>query len=169
MKQHDELMDTHRNDISKVCKKLKQIRGDTSKTVDIPYIETLCGQYSGKNILEGFRANTEVLCNESSENVLRYDRAFYDLCIEDNQIIFDITSEQKVKIPQMTLTNLKDILFKKLKLGKACDIFKLSVEHLRFSGYKTLILILQLLNLIIDNISYLSEPQLNTPVASGQM
>ena len=56
----------------------------------------------------------------------------------------------------MTLANPKDILFKRLKLGKACDIFKLSVEHLRFSGDKTLILILQLLNMIIDNISYLS-------------
>ena len=66
----------------------------------------------------------------------------------------------------MTLTNLKDILFKKLKLGKACDVFHLSVEHLRYCGEETLIQILRLLNLIIDNISYLSEPQLNTAVAS---
>jgi hypothetical protein len=66
----------------------------------------------------------------------------------------------------MTLTNLKDILFKKLKLGKACDIFALSVEHLRYAGDDTLIQILHLLNLIIGNISYLSSPQLNTAVAS---
>ena len=38
MKQHDELMDTHRNYISKVCKKLKQIQGVASKTVDIPLL-----------------------------------------------------------------------------------------------------------------------------------
>ena len=45
-------------------------------------------------------------------------------------------------------------------------MFKLTVEHLRYAGDNTLILILRLLNLIIDNISYLSEQQLNTAVAS---
>ena len=64
---------------------------------------------------------------------------FYDMFVEDNQIIFNLTSQQKVKIPHMTLDNLKDILFKKLKLGKACDVFKLSVEHLRFAGDNILI------------------------------
>jgi hypothetical protein len=66
----------------------------------------------------------------------------------------------------MSLINLKDILYKKLKLGKAFDIFQLSVEHLRHAGDETQIQILRLLNLIIDNISYLSSPQLNTAVAS---
>ena len=107
-----------------------------------------------------------MLCNESAENSVRYNQDFYKMCIKDNEIIFDITAQQKVKIPHMTLTGLKDILFKKLKLGKACDVFQLSVEHLRYAGDETLKLILQLLNLIIDNISYLSEPQLNTAIAS---
>ena len=159
-------MDTHRNDISKVCQKLKQVRGDNYKRIDIPYIETLCGKYSGENILEGFSANTEFLCNENLENSTRYDGPFYNMCVKDNQIIFEITSQETMSIPHMTLNNLKDILFKKLKLGKACDVFKLSVEHLRFAGDETLIQILRLLNLIIDNISYLSSPQLNTAVAS---
>ena len=166
VKLHNELMDTHRKDISKVCQKLKQIRGDNFKRIDIPYIETLCGKYSGENILEGFSANTEFLCNENIEISTQYDAPFYNMCVKDNQIIFEITSQETVNIPQMTLNNLKDILFKKLKLGKACDVFKLSVEHLRFAGDETLILILRLLNLIIDNISYLSSPQLNTAVAS---
>ena len=66
----------------------------------------------------------------------------------------------------MTLIQLKDIIFKRLKLNKACDIFKLTVEHLRNVCDKSLSLILQLLNLIIDNLNYLSSPQLNTAVAT---
>ena len=66
----------------------------------------------------------------------------------------------------MQLTQLKDIVFKKLKLNKACDIFKLTVEHLRNCGDKTLSLILQLLNSIIEHLNYLSSPQLNTAVAT---
>ena len=66
----------------------------------------------------------------------------------------------------MTLQNLKDILFKKLKLNKACDIYKLTVEHLRYAGDETLSLVLLLLNLIIENINYLSSTQLNTSIAS---
>ena len=159
-------METHRSDITKVFKKLKLIRGDNKNLIDIPYIETLCGKYYGENILEGFCANTEILCNGNMDNDEIYIRSFYNMCVQDNAIIFDITSQEKVNIPHMTLVNLKDILFKKLKLGKACDVFKLTVEHLRFAGDKTLTQLLRLLNLIIDNISCLSEPQLNTAVAS---
>ena len=166
VKLHNELMETHRNDISKVCQKLKQIRGDKNKKIDIPYIETLCGKYSGHNVLEGFRANTEILCNENLENSILYDGPFYKMCVQDNHIIFEVTSQEVINIPHIRLNNLKDILFKKLKLGKACDVFQLTVEHLRYSGDETLIQILRLVNLIIDNISYLSAPQLNTAVAS---
>ena len=62
----------------------------------------------------------------------------------------------------MQIKNLKDILFKTLKLGKACDIFMLTVEHLRYAGDVTLNLLLDLLNRIISNLNYLSSPQLNT-------
>ena len=66
----------------------------------------------------------------------------------------------------MSIVQLKDILFKKLKLNKACDIFMLTVEHLRYAGDDAHLSILWLLNSIIDNISVLSSPQLNTSVAS---
>ena len=66
----------------------------------------------------------------------------------------------------MNLAQLKFILFKKLKLNKACDIFKLTVEHLRNAGDESLIIILNLLNNIIKNIKVLSSPQLNTSVAT---
>ena len=66
----------------------------------------------------------------------------------------------------MNLKQLKEILFKKMKLNKACDIFKLTVEHLRYCGDTSLQFIMHLINKIIDNINVLSSPQLNTSIAS---
>ena len=85
MKQHEELMDTHANDINNVCSKLKKIRGDKSKNIDITYIETLCGNFTGDNVLEGFCSNTEKLCNINSDDS---NHEFYQMCSEDNEIIF---------------------------------------------------------------------------------
>ena len=165
LKLHNELMETHAKDFSKVCSKLKKIRGDKSKSIDIPTIETLCGTFEGENVLEGFCANTEKLCNETSAEA-ELNNEFYTMCAEDNMIIFELTGQDQVKIPHMQLSDLKDIIFKRLKLNKACDIFKLTVEHLRYAGDQTLILIAKLLNSIIDHLNYLSSPQLNTAVAT---
>ena len=66
----------------------------------------------------------------------------------------------------MNIQNLKDILWKRLKPNKACDINKLTVEHIRFCGDETLHLILLLINNILTNISVLSSPQLNTAMAT---
>ena len=60
-------MQTHANDVGKVVSKLKKIRGDKSKNMDISHVETLCGKYTGDNVLEGFCANTEKLCNSISD------------------------------------------------------------------------------------------------------
>ena len=139
-KLHNELMNVHANEINKVCKKLKQIRGDNSKSLDIPLIETLCGTYEGVNVLEGFCANTEILCNEN-KNMNLSEHEFHRMCQEDNSIIFELTNDE-IKIPHMTLIQLKDIIFKRLKLNKACDIFKLTVEQLRNVCDKSLSLIL---------------------------
>ena len=81
-------------------------------------------------------------------------------------MIFDISCQEEINIPHMTLEYLKDIIFKKLKLNKACDIYKLTVEHLRYAGDETLVIILSLLKSIIDNIDYLLSTQLNTAAAS---
>ena len=157
-------MITHSQDINNVCNKLKKIRGDKSKSVNISSIETLCGTYTGENVLEGFCANTEKLCN--AKDGLPVQNEFYQMCLEDNKIIFELTSESEITIPCMQLYQLKDIIFKRLKLNKACDVFKLTVEHLRNCGDNTLGLILQLLNSIIDHLNYLSSRQLNTAAAT---
>ena len=87
-------MDTYYSDISKVCSKLKSIRGDKSKSLEIPSIETSCGIYEGINVLEGFRANTEKLCNEKPCETQNAN-TFYKMCLEDNLIIQDITVDEK--------------------------------------------------------------------------
>ena len=88
------------------------------------------------------------------------------MCEQDNMIIMEISQNENVKIPYMNIQNLKDILFKRLKLNKACDVYKLSVEHLRYAGDEALGSVVCLLNKIIDNINYLSSSQLNTSVTS---
>ena len=44
------------------------------------------------------------------------------MLVKDNTIIFEITASESLLLPQMTISNLKDILFKTLKLNKACDV-----------------------------------------------
>ena len=162
---HTELMSTFSSNISQVCNKLKKIRGQNTKSMKIPFIETLCGTFEGDDVLEGFRMNTEMLCNEKTTDKYEPNK-FYQMCVMDNYIIFDLSSAEEINIPKMQLADLKDILFKRLKLNKACDVYKLTVEHLRYCGDETLFWILKLLNLIIDHLNYLSSPQLNTSVTS---
>ena len=152
--------------MSKICSKRKKIQGDTSKSVKIPFIETLCGKFEGDNVLEGFRADTERLCNPTEADTKNDTNDFYQMCVEDNLVIFEMISEEQIQIPHMKLSDTKNIIFKRLHLNKACDIFKLTVEHLRYAGDQTLTLITHLLNLIIDNLNYLSSPHLNTVVAT---
>ena len=160
----NELMEMSRDNMGAVCAKMKHFRGSNSTSTDIPYLDTLCGKYEGANILEGFRRNAEVLCNEIEESD-RFESDFLQMCKEDNNIIAQI-SHNEDKIPPMNLINLKDILFKKLKLNKACDAFKMTVEHLRYAGDNTLLLIVRLINKILSNINTLSSPQLNTAIAT---
>ena len=58
-------MSSFKLNINEVYRKLK---GCSNKTLNIPFIETLNGTYHGKNILEGFRSNTELLCKEKSSS-----------------------------------------------------------------------------------------------------
>ena len=88
------------------------------------------------------------------------------MCQEDNMIIFQHATDENIQIPLMSNETLKDILFRKLKLGKACDVYKLTVEHLRYSGDETLLSVLKLINKIISHINCLSSEQLNTSIAS---
>ena len=91
------------------------------------------GLYAGSNILEGFAADSEHLgrfIGDSEE----FDNDFYHLCILDNYYIFEFKGEDQIVIPEMSKEAFKHIVYKKMKLGKAPDIYHLTVEHLRECG-----------------------------------
>jgi hypothetical protein len=152
--QHEELMDTQNKNISDVYKKLKKINGDTVKSSDIGEIQTFLGLYKGKNVLEDSRANTEHLCNEKSDKPFSDD--FLNRCDDDLVIINDIAEDEALEIPPITLQKLQEIIFKKLKANKACDIYKLSTEHLRYAGDKVLTLLCTFINRVLENMNYLA-------------
>ena len=162
--QHDDLMDTFQRNISEVCNKLKKIRGDKTKQTNIQQLDTFLGQYNGDNILEGFRANTEHLCSDKQDK--DFSEKFLHQCTEDIQIISDISNSEPLTIPPITLQTLKNIIFKKLKLNKACDIYKLTTEHLRYAGDNLLSLLVILINRVIKDIHYLSAAEFKMSLAS---
>ena len=65
----------------------------------------------------------------------------------------------------MMMNDLLKILFSKLKLNKACDVYQLTVEHIRNAGPVAHNHILTLLNKIIDDINSTSRPETKTAVA----
>ena len=162
--QHDDLMDTHDKNISDVCKKLKNIRNEKSKATNISQIETFLGVYKGENVLEGFRANTEHLCNELTNTDFSDD--FLERCTKDMMIIKDISKDEPLKIPHITLDKLREIVLKKLKNNKACDIYMLTAEHLKHAGDETLDILCTLINRVLDNMEYLSAFEFKTALAS---
>ena len=88
------------------------------------------------------------------------------MCDEDNAIINKLIEIESPNIAPMTLGQLKDILFKKLKLNTASDAQMLSVEHLRFAGYECLTILLELINRVICDVKCLSSSPLNTAIAT---
>ena len=105
---NEDLMDTLLNNISNVSKNLKKIsNGSKGQNNPIDFIDTLVGRFSGENVLEGFAANIEEL-NSDRKDMTNFDNEFYKMCIEDNMIIFDFTSNQLDKIPLMTIDNFQN-------------------------------------------------------------
>ena len=144
-------------DHDKMFKIMKRIRGDKFRTITNKLV-TPVGTYYGDNVLEGFAADAEHLgkfVGECSD----FDNDFYRLCIVDNTYIFDFKGDEAIKIPEMQMKDLNKIIFKDMKANKACDIYLLTVEHLRNAGDNARKHILNLVNDIINNIYYLTCPQ----------
>ena len=158
------------NDKNKVYSKMKKLCGQ--KTSSKPFkIITPVGTYSGEDVLEGFTADAEHLGRDRGEPDV-YDNEFYRLCKLDNSFIFDFKGEDRVVIPDMTMSQLEEILSRKMKRGKSCDIYHLTVEHLQNCGPLAKLSILNLINSIIHEIYYLSCSQLKSglgiPVHKGK-
>ena len=70
---HDDIMNTFNTNPVVVSSKLKKLIGETKSSPNIPKIETFFGLFSGDDVLEGFRKNTEYLCNEKSDKNFNKD------------------------------------------------------------------------------------------------
>ena len=167
---NNELMYSNISDRNKHYKLVKKLRGSKSRK-SLTALHTPAGDYFGKDTLEGFAGDAELLGRAVGERP-EYDNAFYRLCIQDNQYIFEFKEENSMKIPKMTIEDLNKIINEEMKRGKACDIYKLKAEHLKFAGIEGKLAVLNLVNDVIENISYLACPQvkegLGTSVYKGK-
>ena len=93
-----------------------------------------------------------------------FDKEFYNLCKLDNHFIFTFTDS--VKIPATSLDDLNSII-NIMKLGKDCDFYQLTAEHLKFCGRQARLAIIDLINHIIDHIYFLTCPQANIGIGSA--
>ena len=165
VKENNILMQSHKADRTKHLRLIKRLRNCKPKQ-SITTLHTSAGDYHGKDILEGFAKDAEILgkfVGESSE----FDNKFYRRCIEDNSFIFDISPEFGMKIPEMELSDLDGIIDKEMKTGKACDIYKLTAEHLKHAGYGARTAILGLVNDIIRNMKSLACPQIKAGLGTA--
>ena len=80
--------------------------------------------------------------------------------------MFDFKGEEAIKIPEMEMKDLNNIIFKDMNAGKVCDIYMLTVEHLRHAGEKARKNILNLVNDLINNIYYFTCPQVKQELSS---
>ena len=170
VKENNFLMHLDKRNRSKIFSVMKKSRGNSSNTIT-PVLHTPVGTYHGEDVLEGFAADTEHL-GKSNENKQHFDQGFYKLCKLDNLYIFDFAADEPLPIPPMTISQLNHILNSKMKAGKACDIYQVTVEHLRHCGDQAKQHILDLINRILRDIYYLSCPQIKlgigTPIQKKQ-
>lgn len=123
--------------------------------------------FKGENVLEGFRANTEYLCNEKPDNNdANFSDDFLERCKEDLTIINEISEFETLEIPPIDLIKIKEIVGKKLKRNKACDIYMLTPEHLKYAGDKVLNILCTLFNRVLENIEFIAAPEFKTSIAS---
>ena len=67
----------------------------------------------------------------------------------------------------MTLSTLEEIISKRMKRGKSCDLYQLTVEHLQYCGTVAKQYLLDLLNGILKQIYYLICPQLKSGLGTA--
>ena len=165
IKQNNLLMQLNRRNKSQIFAEMKKARGDFSEHAT-NILHTPVGTFYDEDVLEGFAADAEYL-GKSNEGASYCDQGFYNLCKLDNAYIFDFSFDEQVSIPPMTISQLNSILSTKMQTGKACDVYQLTVEHLRYCGHEAKLLILSFINRILSNIYYLSCPQLKTGLGTA--
>ena len=162
---NNELMWSDKTDRNKYFKLVKNMRGVQSRKA-LQALYTPVGEFFGSDTLEGFASDAEYLARSVGEEP-EYDNEFYRLCVQENQYIFDIKTNSEMKIPKMKMEDLDKIIDKEMKNGKACDIYKLTAEHLKHAGTKARLVILNLVNDILENISYLACSQVKAGLGTA--
>ena len=165
IKDNNYLMHLNRSNKSKIFNFMKKKLGHNSKAMTT-ILHTPVGTYRDEDVLEGFAADTEHL-GRSNENNKQFDQGFYTLCKLDNLYIFDFLCDEPLQIPPMSISDLNHILYTKMKPGKACDVYHVTVEHLRHCGNQAKLHILALVNRILANLYYLSCPQIKLGLGSA--
>ena len=113
---------------------MKRLRNEPVKNMTNT-LTTPVGTFYGEDVLEGFAADAEHLAKPNDEaGETWYDNTFYKLCKLDNIYIFEFLSTEPLVIPQMKLSDLETILSVRMKAGKSCDLYQVTVEHLRNCG-----------------------------------
>ena len=154
------MINTNRNSV------FKYLKNQDSRSSKISVLHTPSSSFYGDDVLEGFASDAECLGQPYEEDPY-FDRSFYRLCKLDNLYIFEIIAEPDSKIPPMKISDLNTIIFNKMKLGKACDIYQLTVEHLRYGGDIVREYILCFINRILENIYFISCTQLKLGLATS--
>ena len=166
VKSNNQLMRLNRNDRNKFYSIVKQLQGQSSRQ-DIQELHTPAGAFYGTDVLEGFATDAEFLGRHVGQSP-KFDNDFYNLCIEDNQYIFELKEQNPSgQIPQMSMTDLNRIIDQEMKVGKACDVYHLTPEHLKHTGPQTRKTILRLINSILNDMYYLSCPQIKVGLGSA--
>ena len=142
IKHNTSLMHLNQKNHSGIFALMKRYHGSHYKTTMTSVLHTPVGTYHDEDVLKGFAADAEHLGRPNEENGI-FDQGFYKLCKLDNCYIFEIISSEPLKLPPMTIGDLGHILHKRMKMGKACDIYQVTVEHLRYCGDTTKLHILQ--------------------------
>ena len=158
IKHNNTLMHCDQNDRNRIFSIMKKACGVSANT-GTSVLHTPLGSYYGEDVLEGFAADAEHL-GRTNEGSSSFDQGFYKLCKLDNLYIFDFSGADQVKIPPMDMSQLEHILVSKMKPGKACDIYSLTVEHLRHSGPEAKKYILAFINRVLSDIYFLTCPQI---------
>ena len=165
IRKNNNIMNANFNNKKKFYNIIKNMR--SKKLSQAPTVlNTPAGRYSGQNVLEGFTRDAEIL-GQAEGDATAHDNEFYKLCKLDNLYIFEFKGNGAIVIPEMKIEDLENILNKGMKLGKACDVYKLTVEHLRYAGPQAKQIILSLLNDIIKNIYYLTCPQVKKGLSTA--
>ena len=165
-------MHAHSNDRNKIYSTMKRLRNEPVKNMTNT-LTTPVGTFYGEDVLEGFAADAEHLAKPNDEaGETWYDNTFYKLCKLDNIYIFEFLSTEPLVIPQMKLSDLETILSVRMKAGKSCDLYQVTVEHLRNCGTRAKQQVVNLINRIVQDIYYLSCPQIKigmgTPLFKGK-